>query len=78
MFAQKLAQTFFGHVLGKSGKDPSRPLKFAGSHTYEQKRLKSSGNRINEPFLTEKVFIRWKEGNMQQDIHGEIASSIKP
>jgi len=34
MFAQKVAQNFFGQVCGNSGQNPSHPRKFAFSYTY--------------------------------------------
>ena len=35
IFTQKLAQKFFGHVWGNSGKRPSHPQTFACSYTYD-------------------------------------------
>jgi len=34
MFAQKMAQKFFGQIWGSSGKNSSHPPKFACSYTY--------------------------------------------
>jgi len=36
IFAQKVAQNFFGQVCGNSGKTPSNPQKFACFYTYAQ------------------------------------------